>query len=457
MSLQSDIKVLSAQPCIDPATARSPFKFGAVVLEECPFCEVKVKVQNRKGEVAEGYGGIFLMDLWAFPDPAVPHERKNKAMQEITRRFCRKVTEHNEFSHPVDIFWNLREELRRIGKEVSKEKDLKRNLPFLASLVSASPVDAAIHDAFGKVNKIDTYKGYGKEFMKHDLSYYLGKEFKGKYIADYIREEYLPRIPVFHVVGSGDKLRKSEVDETDPQDGLPNSLDEWIRRGGLFCLKVKLKGNNLRWDLDRIEQVASIDHEVQKEKDLFFSIDANEQCESPEYIVELLHKLKKNHPDYFEELLYVEQPTERDLSRHRFDMSSISKLKPAIIDESLTGIEEFDLAMELGWSGIALKTCKCQSEDLLFVAKAHQESIPYIVCDLTNPRIALIHSVGLAARIYPIKGVGANSCQFFPEASKEEAQVHPGIFRRKDGTVSTESIKGYGLGYQIEKIRGKEK
>lgn len=453
MSLPSDIRILSAESNIKQAVARTPLKFGAVVVEECPFCEVKVTVEKKKGDVAEGYGGIFLMDLWAFPDPSVPYEKKNEAMQEVMKRFCKRVTEYNKFSHPVDIFWNLREELKKIGEEVSKDKKLDKNLPFLASLVSASPIDAAIHDAFGKVNKIDTYKGYGREFMEHDLSYYLGKKFKGKYIADYIRKDYLPRIPVFHLVGGGDKLRQTEVDETDPQDGLPNSLDEWIRKDGLFCLKIKLKGNDLRWDINRIEEVTSIAHEIQKEKDLFFSIDTNEQCESPEYMVELLTKLKENHTELFKELLYIEQPTERDLNLHRFDMNKISELKPVIVDESLTGIEEFGLALELGWSGIALKTCKCQSEDLLFAAKASEEGIPYSVQDLTNPGISLIHSVGLAARTYPIKGVEANSCQFFPEASKKETRVHSNIFYRKDGMVSTESIRGYGLGYQMEKIR----
>ncbi len=453
MSLQSDIRVLSAKPQIKEAVARTPLKFGAVVVETCPFCEVKVEVENREGRRTEGYGGIFLMDLWAFPDPSVSHQRKNEAMQEVTRRFCKKVTEYTQFSHPIDIFWNLREELKKIAEEVSKERRLEKELPFLAALVSASPVDAAIHDAFGNVNRIDTYKGYGKEFMDHDLSYYLGKEFKGRYVVEYIRRDYLSRIPAFHLVGGKDKLRKSEIDESDPQDGLPNSLDEWIKRDGLFCLKIKLTGNDLSWDVDRIQEVTSIAHEIQEGKKLFFSVDTNEQCETPEYIVELLRKLRETRPRFFDELLYIEQPTERDLSRHRFDMHKVSELKPVIVDESLTGIEEFDLAMKLGWSGIALKTCKCQSEGLLLLAKASQKGIPYSVQDLTNPSISLIHSVGLAARTYPIKGVEVNSCQFFPKASNEEAKVHPNLFRRKDGMVNTETIKGYGLGYQMEKIR----
>jgi len=208
--------------------------------------------------------------------------------------------------------------------------------------------------------------------------------------------------------------------------------------------------------VERIKEVVSIAHEVQErhgKSELYFSADTNEQCESPDYIVEMLHKLREQMPRAYDELLYIEQPTERDLTAHRWDMRPIAKLKPVIVDESLTGLAEFDLAMELGWSGIALKACKCQSSALLCACKAEAKGIPYTVQDLTNPGIALIHSVGLAARLNPMKGVEANSPQFFPRSNEPEAAVHPDLFTRKDGHVSTNSIKGTGLGFQMEKIK----
>jgi len=133
-------------------------------------------------------------------------------------------------------------------------------------------------------------------------------------------------------------------------------------------------------------------------------------------------------------------------------MRRLAALKPVLIDESLTDIPAFDLAMELGWSGIALKTCKGQSHSLLFLAKATEAGIPYSVQDLTNPGIALIHSVGLAARITTIKGVEANSRQFFPESSRAERAIHPGLFAVRDGIASTASLQGTGLGYQMPRI-----
>ncbi len=213
-------------------------------------------------------------------------------------------------------------------------------------------------------------------------------------------------MPVFHLVGGLDLLRREEVTADFPQDGVPNSLDDWILRDGVFCLKVKLNGRDLEWDLQRTQEVSRIYHDVRSTAIRtcrvrpYLTADTNEQCESPDYIVEYLHKLREQAPQVYDEVLYIEQPTERDLTAHRWDMRPIAELKPVLIDESLTSVEDFALAMELGWSGIALKSCKCLSADLLFAPLAERASIPYAVQDLTNPSLALL-AVGGAGGAYP--------------------------------------------------------
>ena len=162
----------------------------------------------------------------------------------------------------------------------------------------------------------------------------------------------------------------------------------------------------------------------------YLTADTNEQCESPDYIVEYLHKVRELAPQVYDEILYIEQPTERDLTAHRWDMRPIAELKPVLIDESLTSVEDFALAMELGWSGIALKSCKCLSADLLFVPLAERARIPYAVQDLTNPSLALLQSVGLAARTHTILGVEANSRQFFPAANARRGAGAPAALQR---------------------------
>src|SRR5690606_24991289 len=139
-----------------------------------------------------------------------------------------------------------------------------------------------------------------------------------------------------------------------PQDGIPNSLDDWIIRDGVFCLKVKLQGQDLTWDIERTKVVSRVYHEVRSadRPDLpirpYLTADTNEQCDSPDYIVEYLCKLREQAPNVYDEILYIEQPTERDLSAHRWDMRPIAQLKPVLIDESLSSIEDFGLARELG-------------------------------------------------------------------------------------------------------------
>jgi hypothetical protein len=50
-------------------------------------------------------------------------------------------------------------------------------------------------------------------------------------------------------------------------------------------------------------------------------------------------------------------------------------------------------------------------------------------------------------------GVEANSRQFFPASTlPEEQRVHDGIFNVRRGNASTGSLRGPGLGYQMDKM-----
>ena len=53
-----------------------------------------------------------------------------------------------------------------------------------------------------------------------------------------------------------------------------------------------------------------------------------------------------------------------------------------------------------------------------------------MVQDLTNPMLAQIPHVLLAAHAGTIMGVETNSMQYYPEASRPEMSVHPGLYRR---------------------------
>jgi hypothetical protein len=166
--------------------------------------------------------------------------------------------------------------------------------------------------------------------------------------------------------------------------------------------------------------------------------------------VELLHRLKEERPVAFESTRYVEQPTERDLTAHRHDLRELAAIKPVLLDESLTEPSVFDLAVELGWSGVALKTGKGHSASLLFLARASERGMACTVQDLTLPRLAYLHSLGFAARIEGLLGFEGNGRQYHPFVSNSERALHAAAFDPVEGDVSTASLRGPGLGLRIE-------
>jgi L-alanine-DL-glutamate epimerase-like enolase superfamily enzyme len=457
--MQSDIRIREVRTFKVPTPCRTPLKFGAVVVDAGTLGYARVTAENRQGAVGVGWGAMFLMDLWAWPVSNAPHEARLRAMGGLMDAYAALLAGHKAFAHPIEIFMEREGELKTLSRRSSREHTPADEMPYLAALVCASPVDHAVHDAFGQANCIDSYRGYGPEHMGFDLGRYLGAGFKGVYPSQFLRQDYLAAVPVFHLVGGLDVLREADAPKDAPADGVPNSLERWIERDGVFCLKVKLRGRDLEWDVARTIEVSRIYHEVRAKRRPnlperpHLTADTNEQCESPDYVIEYLAKVKERRGGVFDEILYIEQPTERDLTAHRFDMRKLSQVKPVLIDESLTGPEDFRLAMELGWSGIALKSCKCLSSDLLLVPMAELAGVPYAVQDLTNPSLALIESIGLAARIHTIKGVEANSRQFFPAANAPEAAVHPGLCEIRDGYAYTASMTEPGLGFRVGEIQ----
>jgi L-alanine-DL-glutamate epimerase-like enolase superfamily enzyme len=392
-----------------------------------------------------------LVCEWAFPDPNVEYEDKLEAMKLAAERYAKLVEGRDAYMHPIDWFVKFEERIADITNSVSSYLKLRSPLPILASLVAISPIDAAIHDGFGKVNGICSYDGYGPKYMERDLSFYLGSRFKGRYISDYIKPSYESKLPVFHLVGGLDKLTRDEVSFEDPSDGFPVSLEEWIDRDGVFCFKIKLTGVDLDWDVRRTKAVAEIVEGKLRSlgrDDYYLSVDSNEMHGSPDDVLKYLRRIKKEAPKVFDRILYIEQPVSRDLAKYKFDMRSVAAVKPVLADEGVTDVENLDLALSLGWSGVALKTCKCHSSALLIVAKSEELGTPYSVQDLTCPGLALVHSAGFAARINPIKGFEYNARQYLPLAFPEIQDRYKSIFEVRDGFVNTDilnSMLGLGL------------
>src|SRR5205823_4759345 len=208
----------------------------------------------------------------------------------------------------------------------------KEPMPWLAALVCCSAFDLAVHDAYGKLLGRPTYETYSSEFMNRDLAFYLQpaprsapRSFQGKYPADFLAASPPAELVAWHLVGGLDPLDKSELTGNEPKDGYPILLKDWIRRDGLKCLKVKLRGNDADWDLKRLLKVGALalEHDVD-----WLSADFNCTVSDPEYVNDILDEVRDSVPTVYGMILYVEQPFPYDLEKHPLDVHSVSARKP---------------------------------------------------------------------------------------------------------------------------------
>jgi len=236
---------------------------------------------------------------------------------------------------------------------------------------------------------------------------------------------------------------------SEPDDGYPVLLSDWVRRDGLKCLKVKLRGNDAEWDFQRMVNVGriAVEHGVEH-----LSADFNCTVTHPAYVNEVLDRLHREHPRNFAMTLYVEQPFPYQLEQHRIDVHSVSARKSLFLDESAHDWRLVKLGRELGWNGVALKTCKTQTGALLSACWAKAHGMQLMVQDLTNPMLAQIPHLLLAAHVGTIMGVETNAMQFYPDASTPEAAVHRGIYQRREGMVDLSTVHGPGFGYRLKEI-----
>jgi L-alanine-DL-glutamate epimerase-like enolase superfamily enzyme len=443
------IRVEDVQLDYEDHRYRCPIKFGGMALDRVTLLNVRCNVRMRDGKSAVGFGSMPLGNVWAFPSRSSPYEKTLASMKEVAERIAAVVSSCREFGHPIELIHQLEPLFYKAAVDVGDEMQLGEPVPPLAALVSASPFDAALHDAFGKVHGLNCYETYGRDFLPQDLGHFLGPTYRGLHLEDFLDRLPRPTLPVYHLVGALDALTASDVPHR-LDDGLPETLAEWIAADALTHLKIKLNGDDIAWDVDRVLCVERIAAEVQEQRGCHswvYSLDFNERCQSVAYLLEFLAKVQERSPAGFARIQYVEQPSARDLRANPTNvMQEAARICPVVIDESLIGLESLELAQKLGYTGVALKACKGQSQSLLMAAAARHMGMFLCVQDLTCPGASLIQSAGLAAHVPGVAAIEANSRQYVPAANAGWEARFPGIFRIRNGRMATGQLTGPGLG-----------
>lgn len=449
------VTVVAAELYFLPVETRVPLKFGGETLTSVTCARAKITVKDSQGRTAVGWGETPLSVQWLWPS-TTSHDLRHEALRDFCDRLAERWSDFDVAGHPMEIGHAFQTE--------ALEAELERwnanptgagELPLLAGLACCSPFDIAVYDAYGKLHGVPVFETLNERYMSHDLSYYLEPDadveidFHGQYPADYLVDSRPESLVAWHLVGGLDAIDEADLDGAEPSDGHPVMLGDWIDRDGLTCLKIKLRGTDAEWDYDRLVRIGQVAAERGVEH---LTADFNCTVTDPNYVVDILDRLEREEPAIHAQILYIEQPFPYELETHQIDVREVSKRKLLLMDESAHNWQLVRLGRSLGWTGVALKTCKTLTGALLSLCWAKGHGMEVMVQDLTNPMLAQAPHVLLAAHTKTLMGVETNAMQFYPSASDEEAKVHPGLYRRRDGRINLSSLKGPGFGYRIDEM-----
>ncbi len=451
----TDARVNRVELYLLPVATRVPLKFGNETLTTVTCARVRIQLVDRRGRTAEGWGETPLSVQWSWPS-SLSYAERHESMIDFCQQLAEAWWQFGYWGHPLEIGDAFqRDILEQRTCEFNAGREIDAHLPHLAALVCCSAYDIALHDAYGALNGVPVYETYNSKYMNCDLAELISPAansqvaFRNSYPADFLTAAPTRTLPVWHLVGGLDPLEPGELSSSRPQDGYPVLLSDWIERDGLYCLKVKLRGDNAAWDYDRLVQIGRTGRSKGVK---WLSADFNCTVREPEYVTEILDRLERDERQIFDMILYVEQPFAYELEEQRVDVRGVARRKPLFMDESAHNWRYVKLGRSLGWTGVALKTCKTQTGAILSLCWARAHDMAVMVQDLTNPMLAQIPHVMLAAHARTIMGVESNAMQFYPEASSFEARVHPGVYTRRAGNLDLSTVHGSGFGYRIDEI-----
>ena len=210
----TDIRLVESTSGTQRFAYRTPMKFGGRVVTDAFILDVHVVVETRDGRRGHGEGSMPMGNIWGWPSTSVSPAASYKAMVELGERLARAATDFHEVGHPLEVTAAMADTLEAQADSVTRSLGLGERMPRLAQMVAASPLEAAIHDAYGKALGLNSYDTLGEEFANYDLGHYLGSDFAGEYLDRYTLREPKPSMPLYHLVGALDPLFRRTLHES---------------------------------------------------------------------------------------------------------------------------------------------------------------------------------------------------------------------------------------------------
>ncbi len=438
---------------------RMPFRFGVVTLTESPQAFARVRIESADGRNAWGMAAELLAPKWFDKNLTLSNEDNYRQLR-IALRNARDA--YLGDASPRSAFGHFAAHYRPLI-EAGARCDLN---PLIANY-GAALIDRALLDALCRACGVSFYAAVCAN-MPGVAPALLLPEFAGFDMNAFLAVlRPAAAIAARHTVGLVDALTDADV-RAPVGDGLPETLEQVVAAYGQRYFKLKL-GGNVDADIERLASIAAVLDAI---PDAYFaSLDGNEQYESVEGVAELWSRMcaEPRLRRLLASILFVEQPINRACALEK-DVSSLSRDKPLIIDESDADLDAFPRARALGYAGVSSKTCKGLYKSMINAARcarwnAQTQTTRYFMSgeDLTlqagvalQQDLALVNLLGIAH----VERNGhhyVNGMAGLPEAEQSSfLAAHPDLYERSHGAVrvrirdgrlqiATLACKGYAV------------
>jgi hypothetical protein len=417
---------------------RMPFRFGVVTLTKAPQCFVRVRIETPDGASHWGAAAELLAPKWFDKNLALSNEDNFDQLRQALKLAANLYQD----GKPRSAFGHF---AAHYDEQIAA--GATHGLNALVSNFGPAQIDRAILDALCLSAGVSFYDGLGRNIAGIDPSLLSSKlsDLAGFDMVGFLAGlKPAKTIAARHTVGLVDVIGGHPAQVN---DGLPESLAEVIAAYGHRFFKLKV-GGNLEADMARLTEIAAVLDTI--EAPYFVSLDGNEQYNDIAALLELWRRMQgaPKLKRLIDGILFIEQPITR---AHALDgdVSSLSTVKPVIIDESDDDLSVLPRARALGYAGVSSKCCKGLYKSILNAARcamwnAQAGNARYFMTgeDLTTQAglavqqdLALVNLIGLTH----VERNGhhyVNGMAGLPDAEQSAfLAAHPGLYERSHGAV----------------------
>ena len=427
-----------------------------------PLCHVRLTLRDDQGNETFGCAADRLSVRWLDKRPGKSTGQKRRELAALVEHARDATMRQPRFETPFQKWLEVYPEITRAGRQTNQEA--------LTASFAAALLERAILDGVCRL----AGKSLFEMLQADQLGFRPGTLHPELKQLDFPR--LLPRFPVTeinirHTVGIFDPLTEEDWPaDKRLNDGLPETLADYIAQDGIRFFKVKISGD-ADADLRRLSRLWEI---LPYEREPAITLDANEAFEDLEVFANYVKRLEQTNLGLFQHVLYIEQPLPRSLALREDSakwIREVGQLKPLIIDESDGSVNAYRRALDIGYAGTSHKNCKGFFKSLTNLALAAHFSADDRRTVISAEDLQNLPVVPLQQDFVSVGILGLEHCErnghhynfglsMLSDKDKQQAtKRHPDLYvkrgdewflRIEEGMVSCASLHGPGFGVQDE-------